>query len=42
VALLADLREQRAAAALRMTSRIAQRALQRIDNDGALPWPPTR
>ena len=42
VALLADLREQRAAAALRMTSRIAQRALLRIDNDAALPWPPTR
>ena len=31
-ALLLDLREQRAAAALRMTSRIAQRALSRIDN----------
>ncbi|MBO0764481.1 MAG: dynamin family protein [Hyphomicrobiaceae bacterium] len=31
--LLLSLREQRAAAALRMTSRIAQRALQRIDNN---------
>ena len=42
VALLANLREQRAAAALRMTGRIAQRALLRIDNGGAPPWPPTR
>jgi GTPase SAR1 family protein len=42
VVLLANLREQRAAAALRMTSRIAQRALLRIDNGGAPPWPPTR
>jgi hypothetical protein len=42
VALLADLREQRAAAALRMTSRIAQRALLRIDESAAPPWPPTR
>jgi hypothetical protein len=33
--LLLGLREQRAAAALRMTSRIAQRALQRIDDRGA-------
>jgi hypothetical protein len=31
-ALLLDLREQRAAAAVRMTGRIAQRALTRIDN----------
>jgi energy-coupling factor transporter ATP-binding protein EcfA2 len=35
--LLLRLREQRAAAALRMTSRIAQRALQRIDDRGAAP-----
>jgi hypothetical protein len=36
-ALLSDLREQRAAAALRMTGRIAQRALSRIDNRRAPP-----
>jgi energy-coupling factor transporter ATP-binding protein EcfA2 len=42
VALLSDLREQRAAAALRMTSRIAQRALLRIDHGAAPAWPPTR
>jgi hypothetical protein len=33
-ALLLNLREQRAAAAVRMTVRIAQRALTRIDNAG--------
>jgi hypothetical protein len=41
-ALLADLREQRAAAALRMTSRIAQRALLRIDNASLPPWAPAQ
>jgi energy-coupling factor transporter ATP-binding protein EcfA2 len=41
-ALLSDLREQRAAAALRMTSRIAQRALSRIDNRPAPPWTSTQ
>jgi hypothetical protein len=39
-ALLSDLRERRAAAALRMTGRIAQRALSRIDNRPAPPSPP--
>jgi hypothetical protein len=37
-ALLLDLREQRAAAALRMTSRIAQRALSRIDGRRHAAW----
>jgi hypothetical protein len=41
-ALLQDLCEQRAAAALRMTSRIAQRALSRIDNRLAPAWSATR
>ena len=36
--LLFALREQRAAAALRMTSRIAQRALSRIDGRLPAPW----
>lgn len=37
-ALLLDLREQRAAAALKMTSRIAQRALSRIDDRPPPAW----
>jgi hypothetical protein len=39
-ALLEELREQRAAAALRMTGRIAQRALSRIDNRSTLASDP--
>jgi len=36
--MLSELREQRAAAALKMTGRIAQRALLRIDERPAPPW----